>query len=81
MPHRNNSEQHGCQTGELESLIESVRQFPCLYDTRQKEYKDNGIRENAWKLVVCEVQSINSNSSDTVLREGKCKYIFIHKLS
>ena len=57
-----------------ESLIESVRKFPCLYDTRRKDYKDDGIRENAWKLVVCEVLSIDPNSSDTVLREGKCKY-------
>jgi len=49
-----------------ESLIESVRKFPCLYDTRRKDYKDDGIRENAWKLVVCEVLSIDPNSSDTV---------------
>jgi len=41
-----------------ESLIESVRKFPCLYDTRRNDYKDDGIRENAWKLVVCEVLSI-----------------------
>ena len=64
-----------------ESLIESVRTFPCLYDTRREDYKDDGVRENAWKMVVCEVMNINPNDSDAVLREGKCSHIFIDRLS
>ena len=32
-----------------EQLIESVRKLPCLYDTSTKEYKDEMVRENAWK--------------------------------
>ena len=52
-----------------ESLIEAVRKFPSLYDTRRQDYKDDSIRENAWKMVVCEVLEINPNESDTVLRK------------
>ena len=64
-----------------ESLIESVRTFLCLYDTRRQDYKDVGVRENAWEMVVCEVMNINPNDSDAVLREGKCSHIFIDMLS
>ena len=32
-------------------LAESVRQFPCLYDKRTKEYKDKFITVNAWEKV------------------------------
>ena len=53
-------------------LIESVRRFPCLYDTRRRDYKDDSIRENAWKMVVCEVLNMNPNKFYAVRRE--CKY-------
>ena len=38
-----------------EQLIEAVRKFPCLYDTTKKEYKDDLIRENAWKAICMEM--------------------------
>ena len=38
-----------------EQLIESVRKYPCLYDTARSDYKDDGIRENAWRLICEEV--------------------------
>ena len=38
-----------------ELLIEAVRKMPCLYDTTKKEYKDELVRENAWKSVCPEV--------------------------
>ena len=34
-----------------ELLIEAVRKMPCLFDTSKKEYKDDLVRENAWKSV------------------------------
>ena len=34
-----------------ENHIEAVMRFPCLYDTTMKEYKDDLIWENAWKLI------------------------------
>ena len=63
-----------------ESLLESLRKFPCLYDTRRQDYKDDSIRENAWKMVVFEVVNINPNKSDTILREGKYKYMIKDKI-
>ena len=56
-----------------ESLVESVRRVPCLYDVGRQDYKDDGIWENAWKMVLCEVLEMNPNKSDTVLRESKDK--------
>ena len=38
-----------------ELLIEAVRKMPCLFDTSLKEYKDELVRENAWKSVCSEV--------------------------
>ena len=38
-----------------ELLIEAVRKLPCLYDTSNKEYKDEIVRENAWKTVCQEI--------------------------
>ena len=38
-----------------ELLIEAVRKMPCLFDTSRKEYKDELVRENAWKNVCVEV--------------------------
>lgn len=32
-------------------LIELVRNRSFLYDTSQKEYRDNGMRENGWKSI------------------------------
>ena len=33
-----------------EKLIEEVREFPCIWDTSSRSYKDQRARENAWKL-------------------------------
>ena len=38
-----------------ENRIEALRRFTCLYDTTMKEYKDDLVRENAWKLICIEV--------------------------
>jgi hypothetical protein len=40
-----------------EILINSVRDYPCLYNCKLKEFKDNRIKENAWKKVAAEVES------------------------
>jgi hypothetical protein len=34
-------------------LISSVENYPCLYNTKLKEFKDIKIKRNAWKKV-CE---------------------------
>ena len=34
---------------ECEELAEAVREYPCLYDKSNKEYKDKIVTENAWK--------------------------------
>ena len=53
-----------------EQLIESVRKLPCLYDTSTKEYKDEMVRENAWKRV-CEEVFQKAYHNDKALCEGK----------
>ena len=40
-----------------EILINSVRDYPCLYNCKLKELKDNRIKENAWKKVAAELNS------------------------
>ncbi|XP_065068514.1 uncharacterized protein LOC135693858 [Rhopilema esculentum] len=34
-----------------EQLAEAVRQYPCLYDKRKKDYKDKNVVANAWRKV------------------------------
>lgn len=34
-----------------EKLIERVREYPCLYNHEQKDFKDFQIRENAWNEI------------------------------
>eukprot|EP00795_Rhopilema_esculentum_P010066 gene10066-18713_t len=48
-----------------ELLIESVRKYPCLYDTSRKDYKDDSIRENAWKIVC--IDALNHVKEDQKL--------------
>ena len=44
--------------------------MPCLYDTTQKEYKDELVREDAWNSVCSEV--FKKNYEDEVeLMEGR----------
>ncbi len=58
-----------------EVLIESVRKYPCLYDTSRRDYKDDSVRENAWKMVCSDV--LNTVHEDkTLLNEGKQDYLF-----
>ena len=46
-----------------ENLIEAVRRFPCMYDTARKEYKDDLLRENAWKLICFELNGKEYNDN------------------
>jgi len=39
------------------SLIDVVRGKPVLYNTRLKEFRNNKIKENAWKAVATELGS------------------------
>lgn len=48
-----------------ELLIEQVREYPCIYDHANKDFKDHQIRENAW------------NKIGVVLLK-KCKYACIY---
>lgn len=34
-----------------EKLIECVRNYPVLYKSSDKNYKDNSVKENAWKEI------------------------------
>ena len=34
-----------------EKLIEEIREFPCIWDTSSRSYKDQRAREDAWKHV------------------------------
>jgi len=34
-----------------EKLIECVRNYPVLYKLSDKNYKDNSVKENAWKEI------------------------------
>ena len=45
-----------------EKLIESVRDFPCLWQTGSKSYRDLRARENSWKEVSGRVSSIKYSS-------------------
>ena len=36
---------------DTEMLIETVRSFPCLWNMSLREYKDNRVKENAWKKI------------------------------
>ena len=38
-----------------EQHIETVKNFPCLYDTSRKEYKDDLLHENAWSGMCAEL--------------------------
>ena len=38
-----------------ENLIEAMRMSPCLYDTTMMEYKDDLLREKAWKAICVEL--------------------------
>lgn len=44
-----------------EKFIESVRQFPCLWDTRLTTYKCNETKDAAWAIII----------RDTGLEDGK----------
>ena len=38
-----------------EKLVEVVKGYPCLWDTRSKTFRDLMAKENAWKVVSAEV--------------------------
>lgn len=38
----------------MEQLIESVRKYPCLWKVDTEDYKNNEIKEAAWRKVVAE---------------------------
>ena len=43
-----------------EALAEAVRCYPVLYDKSMKEFKDQNMKENAWKKVAESVGGITS---------------------
>ena len=43
-----------------EILAEAVRSFPVLYNKSLKEFKDNQMKDNAWKKVAEQVPGITS---------------------
>ena len=53
-----------------DNLIEAVRRFPCLYDTTMKEYKDDLVWENAWKLICIELIGKEYDDNE-LLSKGK----------
>ena len=61
-----------------ESLIEAVRRYPCLCDTTREEYKNELIRENAWRNVCNEVLE-KTYQNEKELIEGMCpkSYAFL----
>jgi len=40
-----------------EKLIECVREFECLWNVKEKSYKDQRAKENAWKVIVEKVHN------------------------
>ncbi|XP_065061667.1 uncharacterized protein LOC135688677 [Rhopilema esculentum] len=53
-----------------ERLIEAVRRYPCLYNTTKKEYKDESIRENAWRNVCNEVLEKTYQNEKELIEES-----------
>jgi len=47
-----------------ELLINSVQQYPCLYNNKLKEFKDNRMKTNAWRKVA---EELDSNGKYTIL--------------
>ena len=43
-----------------ETLAEAVRSFPVLYNKSLKEFKDNQMKNNAWRKVTEQVPGITS---------------------
>ena len=56
-----------------ELLIESVKKYPCLYDTSRKDYRDDSVRESAWRMVCGDVLS-QVHEDRKLLIEGKQDY-------
>ena len=36
--------------------MELVQNFPCIYNTRLKDYKDRRVKQNAWKAIADQLQ-------------------------
>lgn len=41
---------------EDEKFINLVREYPCLWNMKLKEYKDGRLKENSWDIVAKEVK-------------------------
>ena len=39
---------------QIEAFVERIRNFPCLYKTRDLSYRDSIAKQNAWKQVAKE---------------------------
>ena len=59
-----------------EQLIEAVKNFPCLYDTSRKEYKDDLLRENAWSAICAELFGRTYNDKDLLVNCKKILLVF-----
>ena len=51
-----NSEVSVWTDARIEILVESVKKYRVLFDVTYKEYKNKGMKENAWKKVADELE-------------------------
>lgn len=57
-----------------EIMIETIRSFPCLWQTSSKSYKDLRAKENDWKEVANHVSSINDQYKGIHVYDHKVTY-------
>ena len=48
-----------------EELAEEVRKYPCLYDKRQKDYKDGAIKSRAWLEIATKLEYEDEKTAET----------------
>ena len=59
---------------DLKSLIEVVRQYPCLWHIKSKCYKDARVKENTWSEVVTRVDAEVAAEQDSRILVDKFRY-------
>ena len=64
-------------TVDEEALAEAVRCYPVLYDKSMKEFKDQKMKENAWKKVAESVAGITSGRRSTISSPKRLMFIVI----
>ena len=60
-----------------EALAEAMRCYPVLYDKSMKEFKDQKMKENAWKKVAESVAGITSGRRSTISSPKRLMFIVI----